>query len=49
MNVARKFTIVFMGDFNIHWDDQQDPDAVSLREILEMFDMTNYVTFPTHI
>ena len=41
--------LVISGDFNIHMDVPDDPDAIKLRELLETTGLVQHVTVPTHI
>lgn len=41
--------LVISGDFNIHVDVLDDPDAIKLRELLETMGLEQHVTVPTHI
>ncbi len=37
-----------MGDFNVHYEDLNDPVAVCLRELLRAYNMTQHVQEATH-
>ena len=40
--------ILICGDFNLHVDDINDPDAVRFLNILDSFNLCQHVTGPTH-
>ena len=40
--------IILTGDFNIHIDDPNDIFSIDFISTLDSFDLTQYVTFPTH-
>lgn len=40
--------IIISGDFNIHVDNQTDPDARNFISLLEAFDLIQHVSEPTH-
>lgn len=37
------------GDFNFHLDDPSDADARKVMELLDMFDLLQHITTPTHV
>ena len=39
---------VITGDFNLHVDDPASPPAASFLSVLDHFDLSQHVTFPTH-
>ena len=40
--------LLVAGDFNLHMDDQEDDDARRFLQVLELFDLTQYVSHSTH-
>jgi hypothetical protein len=40
--------LLLTGDFNIHWDNQQNPDTQAFTEMLESFGCTQHVGVNTH-
>ena len=43
-----KNEVIFVGDFNIHVNKPADPNAKRLSELLNLFDLHQHVTEPTH-
>ena len=41
--------LLISGDFNIHWDNQENPQICEFRSILSAFGLEQRVTQPTHI
>jgi len=41
--------ILLAGDFNVHVERNNDPHAVNLLEIFDMFQLINHINQPTHI
>ena len=39
--------LIMLGDFNIHVDNPEHPDTIIFNDILESFDLTNFIKFPT--
>ena len=39
---------IIVGDFNVHINKQDEGNAIILSDILESFNLTNHVEFPTH-
>ena len=37
-----------LGDFNIHLDEENNPDTITFNDLLELFGLMNYMTFFTH-
>ena len=40
--------LVIIGDFNIHWDDNNNYEQKQLKELLEMHNLHQHITEPTH-
>ena len=43
-----KGKLLMLGDFNIHLDEENNPDTIIFNDLLESFGLTNYTTFFTH-
>ena len=43
-----KGKLLMLGDFNIHLDEENNPDTIIFNDFLESFGLTNYTTFFTH-
>ena len=43
-----KGKLLMLGDFNIHLDEENNPDTISFNNFLESFGLINYTTFFTH-
>ena len=43
-----KTEIIIAGDFNIHINKKDDPRTIRLNSILEMFDLVQHISTPTH-
>ena len=41
--------LLLVGDFNFHWNVPNDPDTIKLKDLLQTFNLTQFVTDPTHI
>jgi hypothetical protein len=41
--------VLIIGDFNIHWDDQNNAECKHFMDILDSFDLVQHVDFATHI
>ena len=41
--------LVISGDFNLHLDDLRDSDTKKLEDLLETFNLSQYVSGPTHL
>lgn len=41
--------LVILGDFNIHWDVQDNPETTKFRDLLDAHNLRQMVTFPTHV
>ena len=39
---------IIVGDFNVHINKQDDSNAIILSDMLESFNLSNHVEFPTH-
>ena len=39
---------IIVGDFNVHINKQDDGSAIILSDMLESFNLSNHVEFPTH-
>ena len=46
--LGQSTSVLLMGDFNVHWENTSNPEAVALREILESTGYTQHVNGPTH-
>jgi len=46
--VKSPLPLYIAGDFNIHVDLPSDRDALKLSKLLQMYDLIQHVTFPTH-
>ena len=42
-------SIVFAGDFNIHWDSPNDPYTRKFKELCEAFGLTQHIESATHV
>jgi hypothetical protein len=40
--------LLLVGDFNVHWDQQDDAEKKQLAELLDAFSLTQHVDGPTH-
>ena len=40
--------LLMLGDFNIHIDEENNPDTITFNDFLESFGLINYTTFFTH-
>ena len=47
MNIS-SHELVILGDFNIRTDLQHTVEAITYSDFLDLFNLKNYVTFPTH-
>src|SRR5260221_4904899 len=47
--VPLKSDLLITGDFNIHIDQKLDPQTISFNTLLATFDLSQHVTFKTHI
>ena len=43
-----KGKLLMLGDFNIHLDEENNPDTITFNDFLESFGLINYMTFFTH-
>ena len=43
-----KGKLLMLGDFNIHLDEENNPDTITFNNFLESFGLINYTTFFTH-
>ena len=43
-----KNEVIFVGDFNIHVNKPADPNAKKLSDLLDLFDLHQHITEPTH-
>ena len=43
-----KGKLLMLGDFNIHFDEENNPDTINFNNFLESFGLGNYMTFFTH-
>ena len=41
--------ILMLGDFNLHFDDPDDPDATLFTDVLDAMGLIPYVNFPTQV
>ena len=39
---------IYVGDFNLHINNVDNPDTCTFHELLECFDLTNHVNFAMH-
>ena len=46
--VISSHEMVFLGDFNIRTDLQDTTEAITYSAFLDLFNLKNHVTFPTH-
>ena len=46
--VTSSSELIILGDFNVKADVQNSSDAMSLGDCLEIFNLQNHVSFPTH-
>ena len=46
--VISSHELVILGDFNIRTDLQDTVDAITYSDFLDLFNLKNHVTFPTH-
>ena len=47
--IASPCKLLVVGDFNFHMDVADDTDAIKLKDILETFDLSQFINEPTHI
>ena len=43
-----KGKLLMLGNFNIHLDEENNPDTITFNDFLESFGLINYTTFFTH-
>ena len=43
-----KEKIIFLGDFNIHWDDKSNSETIRFRNLVDSFNLQQHVEFQTH-
>ena len=49
MNVLPDYNnIIVLGDINLHWDDDLDPDIGVYRDTMVAMDLCQFVNTPTH-
>ena len=48
LQLSSNIDLFFIGDYNIHIDDLNDYNARHFLELLNSFDLLQYVTHPTH-
>ena len=41
--------LIMLDGFNIHVNNPEHPDTVIFNDFLESFDLTNFITFPSHV
>ncbi|XP_041484024.1 uncharacterized protein LOC121430719 [Lytechinus variegatus] len=41
--------ILFVRDLNFHMDVKDNPDSLAFKDLLDLFNLQNHVTFPTHL
>ena len=46
--ITSNVDLIFLGDFNIHTDKQDDPNTVLFDRLLLTFNLNHYISFPTH-
>ncbi len=46
--ILTKDELIIMGDFNFQMNTSDKPNVKRMMEILDMFDLTQYVTKPMH-
>ena len=44
-----KGKLLMLGDFNIHFNEENNPDTITFNDFLESFGLINYTTFFTHM
>ncbi|XP_078510003.1 uncharacterized protein LOC144769684 [Lissotriton helveticus] len=47
-NAGRQLTQIYLGDFNLHWNDRNDAVVNSLKNFLKALDLTQVCNSPTH-
>ena len=48
MNINSTGKLLLTGDFNIHINDTESPDANTFLDVLDSFGPQNHIRFPTH-
>ena len=47
-NINTTGKLLLTGDFNIHVNDPESPDAKTFLDVLDSFGLQNHISFPTH-
>ena len=47
-NINSTVKLLLTGDFNIHVNDPESPDANTFLDVLDSFGLQNHISFPTH-
>ena len=47
-HITSNVDLIFLGDFNIHIDKQDDPNTVFFNRLLLNFNLNHHISFPTH-
>ena len=47
-HISSKVDLIFIGDFNIHVDDLNNPNSLYFLKLLNTFNLCQHVSFPTH-
>ena len=47
-HITSNVDLIFVGDFNIHIDKQDDPNTVVFNRLLLNFNLNQHISFPTH-
>ena len=47
--IGTKCKLLIVGDFNFHYESSTDPDTNQLKEIIDVSNLEQFVTSPTHI
>ena len=47
-HITSNVDLIFVGDFNIHIDKQNDPNTVLFNRLLLTFNLNQHISFPTH-
>ena len=47
-HITSNVDLFFIGDFNIHIDNQHDPNTVLFNSLLHTFNLNQHISFPTH-
>ena len=47
-HITSNVDLIFVGDFNIHIDKQDDPNTIFFNRLLLNFNLNQHISFPTH-